>query len=422
MKRKGTSDLIVGLDIGSSAIRLAVGQLVETGVGGGRELQIIGVAETASEGVHKGTVGNIEDTVSSVSACLEKLERLVGVPIETVWLGVPGVNASSQISKGVIAVSKADNEITREDIERGIESVRSLSAPLNYSILHIIPQSFSVDGQPGISDPVGMTGIRLEVDARVMLAPTSQVGNFTRSVHRAGLEINGVVLSSLAMADAVLTSKQKELGVAVINFGGSTTGLSVYEEGNMIHTVVLPIGSENITNDIAIVLRVSIDIAERIKVELGSCFAEAVSKKEELDLYDFGATNHEGVKRVFLSQIIEARVEDILQKIDQELKKIQRSGLLPAGVVIIGGGAKLPGMVELSKKVLRLPSTLGYPLNIGSVTEKINDLGFSTVIGLVKWGSHNLEQSGTRHPILNLKGAVGSMLGRLKAGFSNLIP
>lgn len=422
MARNRTNDLIVGLDIGSAMIRMAVGQMVPSGERGEMELHIVGATEVPAEGVRKGIVVNIEDTVSSISACLEKLERSIGVPVDNVWLGIPGISALAQVSKGVVAVSKADNEITRADIERGIDSVRTITAPLNYSILHILPQLFSVDGQSGIKDPIGMTGVRLELDALVILALTSQVGNFTRSVHRAGLEINNVVLSPLAVAGAVLPSRQKELGAAVLNLGGSSSSLSVYEEGNLLHTVVFPIGSENITSDIAIVLRTSIDIAERVKVEAGHCFAETVSKKEDLDLYDFGASAHEIIKRFFLAQIIEARVEDILQKIDQELKKIQRSGLLPGGVIVTGGGAKLPGILEMIKKTLRLPVVLGLPINIMSATDKINDLGFSTAIGLVKWGSYNVTQHFSSRSSFNLSAVAGNIFGKLKKGFETLIP
>lgn len=384
---KKQHNLMVGLDIGSTAVRMAVGQWAERAESRERELQILGAAEVPSEGLHRGIISSIEDVVSSISSCLERTERIVGVPIDSVWLGVSGTHVMSQQSKGVVAVSKADSDISEEDVRRAVEAARAIATPLNYEVLHVLSRSFGVDGQTGIKDPVGMTGIRLDVDAQIILGSSSQIKNLTKAVYRAGLDIEDLVLSVIATAEAVLTGRQKDLGVAVVNLGGSTTSLAVYEEGDLLHNAVLPIGSEHITNDVAIGLRTTIDIAERAKIKYGDCWHEPVGKKDEIDLFELGAERQEMVKKKYLSEIIGARVEEIFYKVDQELKNIQRSGLLPAGVVLTGGGAKLPGLVESAKRNLRLPATLGYPFNITSVTDKINDLGFSTAVGLVKWGS-----------------------------------
>ncbi|EKD42857.1 MAG: hypothetical protein ACD_72C00552G0001 [uncultured bacterium] len=385
---KSKNNLIAGLDIGSSMVRMAVGQIA---YGDKKEfpseIQILGAVETTAEGMHKGAISSIEDVVSSISACLEKAERLVGVPIDTVWAGVSGLHIISQNSKGVVAVSKSDSEISAADVDRSLEAARAISTPLNYEVLHVLPKRFSVDGQTGIKDPIGMTGIRLEVDAQIILGASAQIKNLTKAIYRSGLEIEDLVLSILATSEAALTNRQKDLGVAVVDFGGSTISMAIYEEGEILHTAILPIGSEHITNDIAIGLRTSIEVAERIKIEYGDCFANAVSKKEEIDLYELGSGEHEMIKRKYLSEIIEARVEEIMQKIDVEFRKVNRSGMLPAGVVFTGGGSKLPGLLESAKKYLRLPATLGYPLHFMSATDKINDLGFVNAVGLVKWGS-----------------------------------
>lgn len=415
-------NLIAGLDIGSSMVRMAAGHFVAETADGGVELQIIGATEVPAEGMHKGMISNIEDVVSSISACLEKMERIAGVPIERVWLGASGMHIVSQTSKGVVAVSRADNEITRDDVVRATEAARAISAPLNYEVLHVLPKSFNVDGQVGIKDPVHMTGIRLEVDTQIILGLSSQVKNLTKSVYRSGLDIEDVVLSILATSEAVLTPKQKELGVAVVNMGSSTTSIAIFEEGNLIHTAILPIGSSHITNDVAIGLRTLIDIAEKVKVQYGSCVPETVSKKDEIDLYDLGSPTHDIVKRHYLAEIIQARAEEILSKIDEELRKVQRSGLLPAGVVFTGAGANLPGLIESAKKILRLPAVLGFSLEILSLTEKVNDLGFSTAIGLVKWGSKNLYQASMRDPVSSgIKGA-GKLWSKIKKAFESLIP
>lgn len=392
--RKDLQPLIAGLDIGSSAIRLAIGQMANRGDGEeNSELQILGAASVPSAGVHKGVINSIEDVVSSVSACLESAERMVGVPIDTAWVGISGLHIISQHSKGVVAVSKVDNEISAEDVHRAIEASRAIATPLNYEVLHVLPKYFTIDGQSNVKDPVGMTGIRLEVESQIILGSSSQIKNLTKAVYRTGLNIEDLVLGILAAAEAVITPRQKEIGVMVVNIGVSTTSLVVFEEGEIIHTAILPIGSEHITNDVAIGLRTSIDIAEAVKIEYGDCTPGQISKREEIDLSAFGAPDHEMVKKQYVSEIIEARMEEILQKIDGELNRIKRSALLPSGVVFTGGGAKLAGLTELAKKQLRLPAVLGYPLGIISATDKVNDLSFSTAVGLVKWGSMMQEEN-----------------------------
>ncbi len=422
---RAKNNLIASLDIGSSMVRMAVGQLVNNNHNDSQsDVQILGAAEVVAEGMHKGAISSIEDVVSSISLCLEKMERTVGMPIDTVWVGVSGLHIMSQNSKGVVAASKADSDISEADVQRALEAARAISTPLNYEVLHVLPKRFSVDGQTGIKDPVGMTGIRLEVDAQIILGASAQIKNLTKAIYRSGLEIEDLVLSVLATSEAALTNRQKDLGVVIVDLGSSTTSLAIYEEGEILHSAILPIGSGSITNDIALGLRVSVDVAERIKIEYGGCFSNTFSKKEEIDLYELGTGEHEMIKRKYLSEIIEARVEEIMQKIDGELRKIQRSGMLPAGVVFTGGGAKLPGLVDAAKQYLRLPATLGYPLNFISATDKINDLSFVNVIGLVKWGS-NMSQSNQK----NNKGGmlsgikkVGNSAAALKDWFKALLP
>jgi cell division protein FtsA len=268
--RKNQEQLIAGLDIGSSTTRMAIGQISDDREVGEGDLQILGAAEVPSAGVHRGIISSIEDVVSSVSACLEQAEHMVGSPIDTVWLGVSGSHIITQLSKGVVAVSKPDSEITEEDVNRAIEASRAIATPLNYEVLHVLPRFFSIDGQNGIKDPVGMTGIRLEVDTQIILGSSSQIKNLTKAVYRTGLEVEDLVLSIIATSEAVITPRQRELGVVVVNIGSSTTSLAVFEEGDLLHTAVLSIGSEHITNDIAIGLRNSIDIAEAVKLNYGS--------------------------------------------------------------------------------------------------------------------------------------------------------
>ncbi len=231
-----------------------------------------------------------------------------------------------------------------------------------------------------------MTGVRLEVDTQIIQGLSSQIKNITKAIYRTGLEIEDLVLSILATAETVLTNRQKQLGSAVINIGSSTTSLAVFEEGDVMKIAILPIGSEHITSDIAIGLRVSIDIAEKVKLEYGSALSREFSKRDEIDVGEINGSESNFISKKYIAEIIEARTEEIFDKVDAELKKIDRSGMLPAGVVLTGGGSKLPGIIEVAKSRLRLPAALGYPGGITSAVDKVNDLSFTTAVGLVLWG------------------------------------
>ncbi len=412
-------ELITGLDIGSTNIRVAVGKLVIDN-SGNTDLQIVGLVEVPSEGIAKGVVSSIEEAVSSISNSLEKAERLVGVPIEHSWVGISGPHVTSIKNKGIVAVAKSDGEIEEEDIARAVEAARAVSTPLNYEILHVIPRSFAVDGQTGIKDPVGMTGVRLEVDTQIIQGSSAHIKNLTKAVYRTGIDIDDLVMSVLAVGEAVATPRQRDLGVCVVNIGGSTTSLVVYEEGEILHSVVLPIGSEHVTNDLAIGLKSPIDVAEKVKKEFGQCVNNGLTKKDKVDLASLGSDLSEEVSIKFIAEIIGARMEEVLEKIDKELVFVGRSHLLPAGIIFTGGGSKIPGLIELSKDVLGLPSSLGYPMGIRSVSEKINDLSFSTAVGLVKWGS-NLRQGGGKNSRLKIKN-MDKVSQQVRDWFKSLVP
>jgi len=296
--------------------------------------------------------------------------------------------------------------------------------PVNYEILHVIPVKFSVDNQADVKDPIGMTGIRLEVETLIVQGLSTQIKNLTKAIYRTGLEIEDLVLAPLAAADAVLSSKQKELGVALINLGSSTTSLAVYEERNLIHTAILPIGAEHITADIAIGLRCPINLAERIKREYGEATPEELSKKDEVDISYLVKEEEVNddisfISRKYVAEIINARVEEVFEKVDNEFKKIDRSGMLPAGVIFVGGGAELDGLVESAKKKLRLPAAVGVAKNINVVIDKVKNQEFLTALGLVLWGNHSEAEtsSGGR-----LKKNLGGFLEKAKGLFSKIMP
>lgn len=412
-------NLITGLDIGSTAIRVVVGQKDK----GEEKLKVIGAIEIPAQGISKGVVTSVEDVVSSISSALEKVERMIGQPIGHAWVGISGSHIIDQASKGVVAVSKADGEIREEEVERVIEAARAIAAPSNYETLHVIPKSFTVDSQTGIKDPIGMTGIRLEVETQIIQGLTSQIKNLTKCIYRTGIDIDDLVLSILATAESVLTNRQKELGVVVVNLGGATSSLAVFEENDILHITVLPIGSEYVTNDIALGLKISIDTAEKIKIREGNCLPKEIRKNDLIKYSDLGAIEDGVFSKKEVAEIIEARIEEIMESVDKELKKIGKSGMLPAGVVLTGGGAKLEGLVEVAKNVLRLPASLGYHQDLISNIGKVSDLSFTTAIGLVLWGSQL--QSGSKRGgkfIPQIGGSIEEATKHFKNWFKNILP
>lgn len=378
-------ELFTGLDIGSSNIRVVVTQV--TADSEGREsLSVIGAVSVPTEGMSRGSVSSMEDLVSSISKALERADRMTGVAINSAWVSIAGQQIQVQGSRGVIGVSRADGEIQESDVARVIESANSIHTPANYDILHVLPKSFTVDGQAGVRDAIGMTGIRLEVDAMIIQTITSQIKNLTKSVHRTGLEIDHLVFTPLATAEAILNRKQKELGVCLVDIGATSTSMVVYEENDILHTAVLPMGSDHITHDIGLGLKVSLDVAKEIKHKIGHAVPEKISKTDVYNLADFGSSTEAPIDMNFVANIIMARTEEIFEKVDEELAKVDRSGMLPAGVILTGGGVHLPGILEVAKRTLSLPGEIGIPNKISSVIDEVNDPAYATAIGLAMWG------------------------------------
>ena len=373
---------IVGVDIGTSAVRVVQAKSdLQTG-----GFSVVGASSVPSFGMRKGVIVDIEEAVSCISSALEKVERMTGVPVSNANVSVSGSHISSLSSHGVIAVSRADGEITENDIVRCIDASQAISIPQNKEVLHVFPKTFTLDGQTGIKDPLGMSGIRLEVDTIIVQAGLPFIKNLSRAVLQAGLEVDDMVLASCAAAESVLNKRQKDLGVCLVDLGAGTTSVAVYEEGDLMHTAVLPIGSMHLTNDIAIGLRCSIETAEKVKLQYGHCDPKAVEKDLEISLAQLDKTEDQSTTLGYVVEIIEARLEEIFSHINGELKKIHRDGKLPAGIVLTGGGAHLPGVVEFSKKHLRLPSSLGKPQNVSTVIDRVDDPSFATAVGLVLWG------------------------------------
>lgn len=378
-------ELYTGLDIGSSTTRVVVGQ-VTNDAEGNESLQIIGAVSVPTEGMSRGSVSSIEEVVSSISKALERAERMTGIAIPSAWVSIAGQKIGVQEHRGAIGVSRPDGEIQENDVARAIEAAQLVAMPSNFETLHVLPKSYTVDGQAGVKNPVGMTGIKLEVEAMIIQTLSSQIRNLTKCVHRTGLEIDDLVFTPLATSEAVLTRKQKELGVCLVDIGSTSTSIVVYEEGEIIHTAVIPMGGDHITHDIGMVLRVSLDVAKLIKHSLGHALPSKIEKDEYYNLKDFGAQTDEEEKLLKLAGIVNARVQDIYEAVDAELAKVDRSGMLPAGIVLTGGSLHLPGMVEVAKQKLRLSAEIGYPSNVFSVIDEVGDPAYASAVGLVMWG------------------------------------
>jgi len=411
------NNILIGIDIGSSLVRTVISQKQ----GGESKPLILGVGIAPSLGINNGVIVDIEETISAINRSKELAEQTSGVPVEHAFISINGSHLCSQPSKGVVAVSRADGEISEEDITRVVNASQAISMPNNKEIIAVIPCNYTIDEQDQIKDPIGMNGVRLEVSSLVIEGMAPFIKNLSKCVQRAGIDIDDLVFSPLAAAKSVLTKRQKELGVVVIDIGKGTTGVSVYEDGNILHSVVIPIGSGHITNDIAIGLRTSIDLAEKIKLEYGTVKSKELAKKDKIDISKIDS-NEEGVfTRKYLAEIIEARVEEIFFIVDKELKKIDKSGMLPAGSVLTGGGAKMQGMISMAKEKLRLPSQIGIPTELNGIIDKVDDPSFATVIGLIMWetdenGVFNQDDGGLKLPHLR------DILQKIRSMFKTFLP
>ena len=376
--------IITAIDIGTTAISAIVAEKQKDG-----GIRVLGVAQSPTFGMRKGTVADIDEVVASLKKCVEDASKSSGVRVRRAVVGVSGPHIHTSNVRGVVAISRADGEIVHEDVQRVIQAAEnSMPKNPNREIIHIVPREYTIDSEDGIKDPVGMSGIRLEVDAMVVDGSKSSLKAIVKCIEGAGLEIDDFVFSSLASAEAVLSRRQKELGVMLLDIGGGTSDFSVWEEGRLIHAGVFSVGGTHITHDIAVGLQVHVDMAEKIKLEFGHSLPETFSKKETIKLADLGLNDQSVFLKRHIAEIIEARLKDILELAAKELKRIDRSGLLPAGVVLIGGASRIPGIEEIAKKELKLPIEVGKTVNLPHEADKgLQELLFAypVALGLIAW-------------------------------------
>lgn len=410
----------VGIDIGTSAVRTVIAQSLDEG----EPLRVLGVGIAESVGLRRGVVVNADQVAKSVNEALEKAERQAGVAADNVMISLSGTEVFCQNALGVVAVGKSDGEVTEEDLMRVVEETQNRTqVSTNREILHVVPQYYRLDDQTHIKDPIGMRGVRLELSALVIGTASYQLKSLSRSLELAGVNPRQFVVEPLACAEAVLMPKQRDLGVALVNIGGSTTSVAVFEDGDLLHLAVLPVGGTHITNDIAIGLRTSIDVAEAVKLQYGSALPDEVGRKEEIDLSEFDAHETDHISRHHVAEIIEARLEEIFQLVNAELKAIEREALLPAGVVLTGGSVLLPGTVELAKKYLRLPAQVGYPKPLGGVLDQVDSPAFSTVVGLLLLGQEESgERTGLTRAFDRMPEGMRDMASKIKDLFRRVLP
>ena len=379
--------IVTGIDIGTTKICAVIAEVEVSGV-----LNILGVGTVPSYGLKRGVVVNLDKTISSISNAVEEAERMAGVNINGAYIGIGGNHIRSMNSDAVIAVSKSESkrglrhgEITDDDIERVTEAAMAVLTGLDREILHVIPQEYAVDDQYGIKSPIGITGMKLESKVHIVTCSATSSKNIVKAVNRSDISVKNLVLEPLASSYAVLDDEEKELGVTLIDFGGGTTDVSLFFNGAVRHTAVVGLGSDNITNDIAYMLRTPREQAEEIKCEQGCAKQSMVSKDEYLKLKSIGGRSPREISRMVLASYIEPRVEEILKMAKMEMKKCERYEMFAGGVVMTGGGAKLYGLVELAQDIFDQPVKISKPSPVKGLIDLVSEPQFATVIGLLNY-------------------------------------
>ncbi len=409
MAKRDDDKLIVGLDIGTSKVLAIVGEVSPTG-----EVEIVGVGHHPSRGMKKGVVVNIESTVQSIQRAVEEAELMAGCQIHSVYAGIAGSHISSFNSHGIVAIK--DKEVGPNDIERVIEAARALAIPADQKVLHILPQEFIIDKQEGIREPIGMSGVRLEAKVHIVTGAVSAAQNIIKCVRRCGLEVDDIILEQLASSMSVLNDDEKELGVCIVDIGGGTTDISVFTEGAIRHTAVIPIAGDQVTNDIAVALRTPTQNAEDIKKKYGCALTQLAHREDTLEVPSVGDRPPRKLSRQTLAEVIEPRIEELYGLIQAELRRSGFEDVLGSGIVLTGGSAKMEGMVDLAEEVFHMPVRLGVPQYVGGLKGVVQNPIFATGVGLVLYGAkHRGGSQYVAHP--RPGSGVKGLFGRMRTWF-----
>ena len=414
--------VVSSIDIGSSKVSALIAQNrpEETS----SRLHIVGAASSISRGVRKGQIVNIEEAVTSITEAVEAAERMAGYNISHAWVSVGGSHISSQNSHGVVAVSQPQGEISPQDVARVLEAARAVSLPTACEIIHVIPKNFTVDSQEGVKDPVGMTGVRLEVDTHIVVGSSPVMKNLTKCVAEVGCDISGLVYTGLASSEAVLSETEQELGVVLADIGGGTMSLAIFIEGALAYSSVLSVGAINVTKDLAAGLRISLESAEKIKLFLSSL----KSKDDDIDLSPLHLP--EDLKSVSYKTIVEGiirpRLNEMFQLIAGEIKKSSLAGLTPSGLVLTGGGSQTVGIIDSAKRILAMPVRIGLPTDISGLVDDIDNPSFATSVGLLKYALSDQTSEGHSTSHLSLpaldKFPGANIIGKITQLVKSLLP
>ncbi len=409
MTRKGDARLVVGLDIGTSKVLAIVGEIGRDGM-----VEIIGVGHQPSRGLKKGVVVNIESTVQSIQRAVEEAELMAGCQIHSVYAGIAGSHINSVNSHGIVAIKT--KEVGQGDVDRVLEAARALPIPADQKILHILPQEYIIDRQEGVREPIGMSGVRLEAKVHIVTGAVSAAQNIIKCVRRCGLEVDDIILEQLASSLSVLTEDEKELGVCLVDIGGGTTDISVFTQGAIRHTSVIPIAGDQVTNDIAVALRTPTQYAEDIKKQWACASGQGV-EDGVVEVPGVGDRPPRKLSRQTLAEVVEPRITELYELIEDDLRKSGFMDLLGSGIVLTGGSAKMEGMVELAEEVFHMPVRLGVPQYVGGLSGVVHNPIFATGVGLVLYG-HKHAAGSTMTPVgRQATGRFTEILNRMKSWF-----
>jgi cell division protein FtsA len=410
MKVQGDGELIVGLDIGTTKICAVVGEINPDGI------DIVGIGTHASVGLRKGVVVNIESTVDSIKRAIEEAELMAGCEITSVYAGIAGGHIKGFNSHGIVAVK--GNEITQKDIDRVIDAARAVAIPPDREVIHVLPQEFMVDEQDGIQDPLGMSGVRLEARIHIVTGAVTSAHNLIKCANSAGLDVSDIVLQSLASGEGVLNKEERDLGAALIDFGGGTTDLAVFKGKSIKHTSVLALGGNNLTNDVSVGLRTPMTEAEKIKVKYGTCLSSNIATDETVEVAGVGGRKPRMLSRQILAEILEPRVEEIFNLINREVYGAGMENVITSGVVITGGSSLLEGVVDIAEAIFDLPTRIGRPMGIRGLVDVVNNPMYATAVGLVLYGARTQPRRKFRIRDRNIFNRV---MARMKRWFKEII-
>jgi cell division protein FtsA len=407
MARKADKNVIVGLDIGTSKVVALVGEITADG-----SIEVIGLGSQPSRGLKKGVVVNIESTVQSIQRAVEEAELMADCEINAVYAGIAGSHVRSLNSHGVVAIR--DREVTHGDVEHVIDAAKAVAIPADQRILHVLPQEFIIDGQEGIRDPIGMSGVRLEAKVHIVTGADSAAQNIIKCVQRCGLVVEDVVLEQLASSYAVLTDDEKELGVCLVDVGGGTTDIAVFGNGAIRHTAVIPIAGDQVTNDIAVSMRTPTQYAEDIKIRYACALSQLANPDESIEVPSVGDRPARRLARQTLAEIVEPRYEELFNLIREELRRSGFEEVIAAGIVLTGGSARMEGAIELAEEIFHVPVRLGLPGHVKGLSDVVRNPIYSTGVGLLLYAREN---SAPASRAAALGGNVAGVFERMKSWF-----